>query len=72
MTTKFNQELYARIKAKKNEPFFNIDQRRVRVVEKKKEKEVTDKGSSTLALEEGQVASLTISIEEIIPPSKKR
>ena len=70
MTTKFNQELYARIKAKKNEPFFNIDQRRVRVVEK--EKEVTDKGSSTPASEEGRVASLTISIEEIIPPSKKR
>ena len=72
MTTKFNQELYARIKAKKNEPFFNIDQRRVRVVEKEKEKEVTDKGSSTPASEEGRVASLTISIEEIIPPSKKR
>ena len=72
MTTKFNQELYTRIKAKKNEPLSSISQQRVRVVEKEKEKEVTEKGLSTPAPEEGRVASSAISIEEIIPPSKKR
>ena len=44
----------------------------MRVVEKEKEKEVTEKGLSTPAPEEGRVASPAISIEEIIPPSKKR
>ena len=44
MTTKFNWEFYARIKAKKNEPLSSIGQRRLRVVEKGKEKEVTEKG----------------------------
>ena len=37
MTTKFNQEMYARMKAKKNEPLSNIGQRRLKVVEKDKE-----------------------------------
>ncbi|XP_050292512.1 uncharacterized protein LOC126733316 [Quercus robur] len=71
MTTKFNQELYTYINAKKNEPFSSIGQRRVRVVKKEKEKEVTKKGSSTPTSEEGQAASLVVSIEEIIPPLKK-
>lgn len=48
MTTKFNQELYAKIKTKKNEPLSNIDTQRLRVVKKEKEKEVTEKGLSTL------------------------
>lgn len=43
MTTKFNQEFYARIKAKKNESLSSIGQRRLMVVEKEKEKEVTKK-----------------------------
>ena len=49
MMTKFDQELYARIKAKKIECLSCIGQWRVRVIEKKKEKEVTEKGSSTLS-----------------------
>ena len=53
MTTKFNQEFYTRIKAKKNEPLSNIGQRRLRVVEKEKENEVTENGLSTPALDEG-------------------
>ena len=57
MTTKFNQEFYDWIKAKKNEPLSSISQRRLRIVEKKKEKEVTKKGSSASALDEGLVAS---------------
>ena len=67
MMTKFNQELYARIKAKKNEPFSSIGQRRVKVIEK----EVAEKGSSTLVLEEGQAASLAISVEEVTLCLKK-
>jgi len=50
MTTKFNQELYAKIKAKKNEPLSSISMRRLRVVEKEKEKEVVEKGLSTPTL----------------------
>ena len=72
MTTKFNQELYARIKVKKNEPLSSIDQQRVRVVMKEKEKEVIEKASSILAPVKGQAVSPAISIKEIIPPSKKR
>ena len=53
MTTKFNQEFYARIKAKKNEPLSSISQRRLRVVEKEKEKEVTEKGFIHPCLEQG-------------------
>ena len=71
MTTKFNQEFYARIKAKKNKPLSSIGQRRLRVVEKEKEKEVIEKGLSTLALNEGRIASPTLSVEEITPCTKK-
>ena len=49
-----------------------LNKRRVRVVEKEKEKEVIEKGSSTPIPEEGQVASLADSVEEIIPRLKKR
>ena len=72
MMTKFNQEFYAQIKAKKNKPLSSIVQRRLQVVEKEKEKEVTKKGSSTLALDEGHVTSLALSVEEITPHTKKR
>lgn len=68
MMTKFNQELYARIKAKKNEPLSSIGQWRVRVIEK----DVVEKGSSTPIPEEGWAASLAISIEEVTLHPKKR
>ena len=71
MTAKFNQEFYAWIKAKKNEPLSSIGKRRLRVVEKGKEKEVTEKGSSTPALDEGCVTSSALSVEEISPHTKK-
>ena len=58
MTTKFNQEFYDWIKAKKNELLSSIGQHRLRVVEKEKEKEVTKKGSSASAMDEGLIASL--------------
>ena len=70
MTTKFNQELYAQIKTKKNEPLSSLGQRRLRVVKKEKEKEVAEKGSSTLTLDEGRATSPGVSIEEVTPHAK--
>jgi len=60
-----------KIKAKKNEPLSSIDMRRLRAVEKEKEKEGVEKGSSTPTLDEGHAPSPGISIEEIIPCGKK-
>ena len=71
MTTKFNQELYAKVKAKKNDPLSSIGTRRLRVVEKEKEKEVTEKGSSTPTLDKGRATSPGVYIEEVIPRTKK-
>ena len=73
MTTKFNQEFYARIKVKKNEPLSSISQRRLRLTntEKEKKRETTKKGSFALALDEGRVASPALSVEEISPHHKK-
>ena len=59
MTSKFNKEMYKKIKEKKNEPLFNIGQRKLRFTdrekEKEREKEMVERGSSTptLELEEG-------------------
>ena len=72
MTTKFNQGLYAKIKTKKNKPLSNISTRRLRVMEKEKEKEMMEKGSSTPTLDERRAASPGVSIEEAIPRTKKR
>ncbi|KAL0016566.1 hypothetical protein SO802_003635 [Lithocarpus litseifolius] len=71
MTAKFNQELYAKIKQKKNEPLSSVGQRRLRVVEKEKDKEVAEKGSSTPALDKGRATSLGVSIKEVTPLGKK-
>ena len=74
MTTKFNKEMYVKIKGKKNEPLSNIGQRRLRNTnkEKEQEKEMVERGLSTPTLDESQVVSPGISIEEVIPPSMKR
>ena len=76
MMTKFNKEMYKKIKEKKNEPLSNIGQRRLRITdkEKEKEKETVERGSSTLALdlEEGQAASPSVFIEEVVHPLKKQ
>ena len=55
MTTKFNKEMYAKIKTKKNEPFSTIGQRKLRITDKEKEKETVERVSSTPAsdLDEG-------------------
>ena len=72
MTTKFNKEMYAKIKEeKKNKLLSCIGQRRLRITDKEKEKETGERGSSTPTLDEGRAVSLGISIEEVIPPLKK-
>ena len=77
MTSKFNKEMYKKIKDKKNEPLSSIGQRRLRITdkekEKEKEKEVVERGLSTpaLDLEEGLAASPGISVEEVARPFKK-
>ena len=60
------------MKAKKNKPLSSIGQCRLRVVEKEKDKEAVKKGSFTLTLDEGRAASSGVSIEEVVPLSKKR
>ena len=74
MTSKFNKEMYDKIKGKKNEPLSSIGQKRLRITDKEKEKEVVERGSSTptLDLDEGLVASPGISIEEVARPSKRQ
>jgi len=73
MTTKFNKDMYAKIKGKKNEPLSTIGQRSLRITDKEKEKDTVERVSSTPApdLDGGQVASPSVSIEEVVRPSKK-
>ena len=76
MMSKFNKEIYKKIKEKKNEPLSNIGQRKLRFTdrEKEREKEMVERGSSTLALdlEEGQAALPSVSVEEVARPLKKQ
>ena len=55
MTSKFNKEMYKKIREKKNEPFSSIGQKKLRFTdkekEKEKEKEIVERGSSTPILE---------------------
>lgn len=67
MTTKFNQEMYAWMKAKQNEPLSSISQKRPRA----SVKEVVETTLSVLALLETRVASLAFSLEEITPCLKR-
>ena len=76
MTSKFNKEMYKKIKEKKNEPFSSIGQKKLRFTDKEKEKEkereMVERGSSTPILElDGQEASPGISIEEVARPLKR-
>lgn len=66
MTTKFNQELYTKMGAKKNEPLSKLRKRVVRVVEKG-----TPIILATSILEATRIASSTTSVEEITPWTKK-
>ena len=67
MTTKFNQGMYTKMRAKKNEPFSSLEKRTVHVVEK---------GVSiippTPVTEPSRIVSPTTSMEEITPLRKKQ
>ena len=67
MTMKFNQRMYAKMRAKKNEPLSNLGKRVVRVVEK--EVSVTP---STPVTELTRIASLATLVEEITPFPKRQ
>jgi len=70
MTTKFNKDMYAKMRAKKDEPLASIGKKVVRV---------TGKGPSAVdatpivpGVEGARVASPATSVEEIPTPSSKR
>ena len=66
--------MYMKIKRKKNEPLSSIGQRKLKIVDKEKEKEseTAERGSSTPTLDEGRIASPTLSLKEVVPPPKRR
>ena len=70
MTTKFNQGMYAWMRAKKNEPLSNLRARVVRVMEKGTP--ITTVTPSTPGTESGSIASPTTLVEEIPPQQNKR
>ena len=73
MKTKFNKDMYMKIKGKKNKPLSSNGQRRLKIVDKEKEKEETiERGSSTPTLDKGRVASQALSLEEVVLLAKKR
>ena len=67
MMTKFNQGMYAKMRAKKNKPLSNLGKKRLHVVEK---------GASVappaLVIEPTRTASPATSVEEITPLQKKQ
>ena len=69
MTTNFNQSMYARMRAKKNELLSNLRAKNVKVTDKGAS--VTPATPATLAIETARTASPTTSVEEI-PPQRKR
>lgn len=66
MTTKFNQELYTKMQARKNEPLSSLGKKVVRVVEKR-----ISINLITSILETMRVASKT-SVDEITPHPKRQ
>ncbi|KAK9997458.1 hypothetical protein SO802_022144 [Lithocarpus litseifolius] len=70
MTTKFNQSMYARMRAKKNEPLSNLRAKTVWVTEKGSL--VTTMTPSTPDTESVRMASPDTSVEEINPQSKRQ
>ena len=66
MTTKFNQEMYASLRAKKNEPLSSIGQKWPRVT-----KEVVETTASIPIASNPKEASIAVSLEEITPRPKR-
>ena len=69
MTTKFNQGMYTRMRAKRNKPLSNLRTTGVRVMEKGNP--VTTMTLPTPVIESVGIASPATSVEEI-PPQRKR
>ena len=69
MTTKFNQSMYARMRAKKNEPLSSLGAKTVWVMEKGGP--VTTATPSTPDTETVRTASPNTSVKEINPRSKR-
>ena len=67
MTIKFNQGMYAKMRAKKNEPLSNLGRRVVRIVEKR-----VSVTPSTPVTEPMMTASPATSVEEITPLPKRQ
>lgn len=65
MATKFNQELYDKLRVKKKEPLSSLAQKRPRAV-----KEVVETTASTLVASGPKAASLVAFVEEITPCPK--
>ena len=78
MTSKFNKEMYKKIREKKNKPLSSIGQKKLRFTDKEKEKEkereIVERGSSTPILElvDSQEASPGVSVEKVAHPLKKQ
>ena len=51
MMSKFNKEMYKKIRENKSGPFSSIGQKKLRFADKEKEKEMVKRGSSTPILE---------------------
>ena len=66
MATKFNQELYAKMRAKKNEPLSSLAQKHPRAA-----KEVVETTASTPVASNPKATSPTTSVKEITPCPKK-
>ena len=73
MTTRFNKDMYAKMRSKKDEPLANIGKKGVRVTGKGLSiLPATDATPIVSGVENVQTASLATSIEEIPTPSSKR
>ena len=73
MTTKFNKDMYAKMRSKKDEPLSNIGKKGVRVTGKGPSLiPVTSATPIVFAVETVRTASPTTSVEEIPIPSSKR
>ena len=71
MTTKFNKDMYAKMRSKKDEPLSNIGKKTVRVTGKGPS--VNPSASVTpIGIETTRTASPATSVEEIPSPAAKR
>ena len=73
MTTRFNKDMYVKMRSKKDEPLSNIGKKGVRVTGKGPSiAPVTDATPIVSRVKNVRTASPTMSVEEIPTPSSKR